>query len=527
MTVDAPLAATALTHGLERGGGLVIALLAAAVVSLPGRRISRRGRAILIGAVLILTPLLLALALWNNPKLAPFHHHPVRGIAAIAAVLLVIAVLAYLINRYEQALPLLAIAALPFRIPLGTVSDGLLLPLYAVIAAGALVFVARAWARASNEPEDDSAGRRLRLPELALSAYVVVYALQALYTPDAGTNSGLLRAVENIGFFYVPFALLFHLLRRVRWSVELLRRCLLVLLALAGVFVLVGLGELADGSHLLFNRSLDQDAYFVRINSLFYDPNIYGRFLALTMIVLGVVLLFERRPRFVIAIAGALGLMWVGLLFSLSQSSMAALLAGLAVAAVGTWGRRAATVAAVLAVLAVAGAVAFALASGNSADDLTSGRSSLVTGGVDLFKARPLFGYGSGSFSDEYLAHLSRRPNTFEHFEHLPFIAPTTSDSHTIPVTIAAEQGIAGLALYALLLVACFRELFGAGLLNGPRGAEWMARLAIAAAFAGLVVHTLFYADFLEDPSTWVLLAVGAALARAAADSSHAAPAPT
>jgi hypothetical protein len=107
----------------------------------------------------------------------------------------------------------------------------------------------------------------------------------------------VLKAVENVGFFYVPFALLFFLLARITWSSELLRRCLLVLLALAAVFVLVGLGELADGSHLLFNRGLDQDAYFVRINSLFYDPNIYGRFLALTMILLGVVVLFERRPR--------------------------------------------------------------------------------------------------------------------------------------------------------------------------------------------------------------------------------------
>jgi putative inorganic carbon (HCO3(-)) transporter len=40
------------------------------------------------------------------------------------------------------------------------------------------------------------------------------------------------------------------------------------------------------------------------------------------------------------------------------------------------------------------------------------------------------------------------------------------------------------------------------------------ARAAIATAFVALVVHTLFYADFLEDPSAWALLAVGAALAR-------------
>ena len=33
------------------------------------------------------------------------------------------------------------------------------------------------------------------------------------------------------------------------------------------------------------------------------------------------------------------------------------------------------------------------------------------------------------------------------------------------------------------------------------------------AAFTALIVHTLFYAGFLEDPATWVLLAIGASLA--------------
>ena len=40
------------------------------------------------------------------------------------------------------------------------------------------------------------------------------------------------------------------------------------------------------------------------------------------------------------------------------------------------------------------------------------------------------------------------------------------------------------------------------------------ARVAVAAAFAALLFHTLLYADFLEDPITWTLLAIGVALAR-------------
>jgi O-antigen ligase len=292
------------------------------------------------------------------------------------------------------------------------------------------------------------------------------------------------------------------------------------------LFVLVGFIELASG-RLLFNRSLDADAYFVRINSLFYDPNIYGRFLALMMIVLTVALLFTRRRRAIQLAAAALALMWAGLALSLSQSSVVALLAGFAVAAVGVWGRRAAAVVAVLAVLGVAGALAIALHSNNSANDLTSGRSSLVRGGIDLFADRPLAGYGSGSFSTEYLAHVPKHQNSFERRWQLPVALPATTDSHTTAITIAAEQGLVGLALYAALLIACFARLFGGGLFAPLRTPEGVARLAVAAAFTGLVVHTLFYADFLEDPTTWVLLAVGVALAPRRASPLPTATAPT
>ena len=41
----------------------------------------------------------------------------------------------------------------------------------------------------------------------------------------------------------------------------------------------------------------------------------------------------------------------------------------------------------------------------------------------------------------------------------------------------------------------------------------WIARAAILAAFVALLVHTLAYAGFFEDPITWVLLSVGSSLA--------------
>jgi hypothetical protein len=40
-------------------------------------------------------------------------------------------------------------------------------------------------------------------------------------------------------------------------------------------------------------------------------------------------------------------------------------------------------------------------------------------------------------------------------------------------------------------------------------------QVGVAAAFTAVVVHTLIYAAFLEDPLTWVLLGVATALAGA------------
>ena len=72
-------------------------------------------------------------------------------------------------------------------------------------------------------------------------------------------------------------------------------------------------------------------------------------------------------------------------------------------------------------------------------------------------------------------------------------------------MTVAAEQGIVGLALYAALLVAAFLTLFSGAGRSPPR-------IAVAACFAALVLHTWVYADFLEDPMTWTLLGIGVAL---------------
>ena len=46
-------------------------------------------------------------------------------------------------------------------------------------------------------------------------------------------------------------------------------------------------------------------------------------------------------------------------------------------------------------------------------------------------------------------------------------------------------------------------------------GSSNIGRAAVLATFTALIVHTMAYAGFFEDPITWVLLAVGVSLAAA------------
>jgi putative inorganic carbon (hco3(-)) transporter len=498
------IVATTVAHGLSKAGLILDALLAAEALCSLGR--SRR---IAVAGMLVLTPLLLAGALWKSTQVLHLRHHPLLAVAGIVAALAAIAVLASVLRSRPSLLALFAVVALPFRFSLlsgGT--GGVLLVLYLVIAAGAVALVV--W----GPPERGSAAAPAGAPpaeprvgwlERALALFVVLYAIGALYTPD------LAKAAEQICFFYVPFALLFVLLAQVRWTREVLERCALAVVALALAFAAVAAVEYA-ARRLLFHAALNANQRYFRVNSLFYDPNIYGRFLALTMVLVAAAMMWENSRRRVLLAAAVLALLWFGLLGSVSQSSIVALLAGLVVIAAFRYPVRATAAVAAL-VLAVAVVVAIAasgtlhlsLSDTNAANNATRGRASLVKEGVDLFADRPLAGFGSASFSCEYLRHTRRAP---AYACGSPVTPGVTSDSHTTPVTIAAEQGVIGLLAYIALLVAAVATLARGGLRRAP------VRVALLAAFVALVVHTWAYADFLEDPIAWALLAVGAALAR-------------
>lgn len=512
------LSLAALSGPLPKLGVVLVALLVAAALLAP----DVRARAPAMLGALVLSPVLLLSDIWSSPQLRVVHRHPLLALVGAIVGLAVLAALAMVIARRPPLLALLSVLALPFRVPIqaGGKASNLLVPLYLVVAAGALAWIVPTLAASRRERRGRAAVRSRRpegrhgadpVPEPApvpaattpspvlwlqrlLAMYVVLYGIQAVYSPDFRT------ALQNMVFFYVPFALLFQLLRSLQWTPQLMRKCLQLLVALALIFSVIGFVEYATKTIILNPKLVvanDLHTYFT-VNSVFFDPDIFGRFLALVMILLATLLLYPRSQRQPVGVAAVLAVLWACLVLTLSRSSLGALLVGLAVLAALRYEPSRALVVAVVVIGCGAAAVAaspttFGLNQG--INGASSGRGGLVSGGLSLFADRPLWGYGSGSFSTEYHHHHRATP---------------LSASHAIPVTVAAEQGLIGeLSYAALVLTALFC------LLRQARGDP--VRSALGAAFAALVFHTMLYADFLEDPVTWVLLGIGVAMAAASA----------
>jgi O-antigen ligase len=490
-----------LSDFLAGAGVLLAAAASAAAILLPAGRL--RSAAMLLA--LALFPALILGDQWHSRQIADLRDDPEQLAALALAALAASAALAAAFRRWPILLPLAIVFALPFRIPLHAGGDtaNLLVPLYLVISGGVLASAWRAFRPSGTifpeggavaEPVD--AGPARFLP-WALAGFVLLYALQTLYSPDFS------KSLQNVCFFFVPFSLAYTLLRDVDWSGRLLGLVLWVVGLEAVAFVVVGSVEWLSRD-LFWNdqviRSNEFHTYF-RVNSIFWDPNIYGRYLALATVLAMSALLWAREQRAFALLTALVAVLWIGLVPTFSQSSFAALLAGLAVLAALRWSWRW-TLGAV-ALLAVGGVVVVLFAGGVSKlspDRLnvdTGGRANLVSGGAKLFARRPVWGYGAGSFPRAYEEHVATRK------------APV-SVSHTEPVTVAAEQGVIGLAAYLALIVVALGTM-SSGLFTTRAGS--VARVAVLATFVALLVHTMAYAGFFEDPITWVLLAAAAALA--------------
>jgi O-antigen ligase len=512
-----------MVDGALAAGAIAAAAAAAAGIVVRRRRMS----AVCMALALAVAAALLASDRWDDPRVVDLRESEAVLAAAIVAASVVIAALAVAIRRIPALFVLLAVAALPFRIPidLGGETSNLLLPLYAVIAAGVAAAI---WAPEADGREQDPPlppgfpGSAARWLPLVLAALVVLYAVQLTYSDDF--SNGL----QNLCFFYLPYSALFALLLRVRWSAKLLLGVLGIVVAEAALFALVAFVQHA-ARDIFWNPDVQAANLFhpyFRVNSLFWDPNILARYLAVVTAVLAAVVLATRSPKLAVAATATAIVLIAAMVLTFSQTGFVALLAGLVILAALRWSARW-TLA--LGGIAAAAAVAFVLAGGAELDfslerenviSETSGRSELISGGLELAEDHPVVGIGSGSFSQ-----------TFE--ERFGSKQAAATVSHTEPVTILAEQGAVGLLLYvAMLAIAIASLLAGIGPLAPglrgfaaaperapPAGGEArtvlaVARWAVIAAFVVMLVHSLAYAAFLIDPITWTLLAMGLALVR-------------
>jgi hypothetical protein len=413
---------------------------------------------------------------------------PLRVAAVVAGAFFVLAA-AGLLARFPAVVPVAVLAAAPFRVPvtLGDQEAFLLVPLYAVLAAAAL---ALAW-RALGAADLPALPGALALPA---AAFVALSGISLLWTDDlrAGT-------IELL-FFLFPFAVLVVCVGRGPFAPWLPRALVATVAALASVFAGIGLWQQWSGQ-LFFAPDLEvANAYttYFRVTSLFKDSSLYGRELVVAVVVLLAVLWLGRLRLWLGA--ALIGFLFAGLYFSYSQSSMAALV--VAVLAVSFLAAdRVSRIVLAAGVLAVAASSAVLLATSvrdDSLQRLTSGRSSLVSTSTDVFVSHPVAGVGVGAQPLASRGESGGRRET------------ERNASHTTPLTIAAELGALGLVAYAALLLGAARLLLAALRCERALG------LTLGGVFVALLVHSLVYSGFFENPVTWGVLALAAAATDAA-----------
>ena len=421
--------------------------------------------------------------------LLPHGHRPLLAAAAVVGLGLA-AGGAWLLRRWPPLLAFAALACFPARIPVnvGTTNANLLVPLYGVVAAAA---IALAWELLHG----DERARELGPLAWPLAAFVAWTGLTILWVADV--RQGAIALL----FYYLPFGLLAVGFARLPWS----RRWLVALYAqlalMAAVFALIGMYQWATRDVFWNPKVIVGNAYapFYRVNSVFWDPSIYGRFLVIAILASLAIALSTRAARVAAVLAVGIAITWIGLLFSFSQSSFVALIAGVLVAAAFAWQWRVIAAAGLAAVVLVS--VGFAAPNirdslfDHSFNRVTSDRYSLVTNGLRIAEHHPVGGVGIGGFRQAYAKR-----------QHLKGREPKKAASHDTPVTVVAETGVPGLLLFCWLL--------GAALLLTLRRVEGgfvhRTRLVAGLALGAIAVHSLFYNALFEDPMAWALFGLAA-----------------
>jgi O-antigen ligase len=439
---------------------------------------------------------------------------PAWAVGVAAGVVVGLGVAAFLV-RVILSRPWLWFAllglALPWRIPvpIGGESRNLLLPLYALLLIGlAAWIVGRLRGRLGARGE---ASTPLDLP---IAAFVAFSLVSILWTSDG--REGAVKAV----FFLIPFVLLYRLV--VAWWRQAPGGRVLAATTIGLAVPVAVLAVVQYAAKWIFwNDRLDQaNAYgrFFRVNGIFFDPNILGRFLMVAILAGAATAMIARRsPTVLVALAGC-GVCAAGVVVTFSRSTALGLIVALAILAVRAFGwKRTTVVGGALAIVLGAGAIAAntnvrrALTDADRLERVSEGRFDLVKGGLEVWAEDPIAGTGLGAFANRYEEIL-----TPEEQRRARVVI-----SHNAPITVLTEVGLIGFALFLILGAATIRALLRAAgpapqaralMASGtPDVAGWTALTALAM-LAGIFVHSLLYSALFEDPYTWVIAAAGVAV---------------
>jgi len=185
-------------------------------------------------------------------------------VAAIAGAIVLGPLLAWVFRREPWLVAYGALAFVPLRVHFA--HHQLLVPLYAVAlgAAGLLLW---------QLVEGDERTRELGVASWPLALYLAWVGLSLEWSVDVHT------AAIDLLAFYIPFAILALAIARLPWQQSRVRLLYAELVAMALVFVAVGLYQY-ETRNIVQNlklKTINAYAAFFRVNSVFFDPSIYGR----------------------------------------------------------------------------------------------------------------------------------------------------------------------------------------------------------------------------------------------------------
>jgi O-antigen ligase len=285
---------------------------------------------------------------------------------------------------------------------------------------------------------------------------------------------------------------------------------------IVGAFLLaaIGLALVAIAQRLfgVFNWRqilIQSDDYSYRANATFADPNNLARYFAIAMsLAAGLILVTGPRRQTIYLAIPTLVVGAVGIVATASRSGwLMLILCTFLVVMIAPISRYAK---ARLVAFSVAGLVALLtmlLAQGGTDAErvrsLASGvqvigqREFLIRAGLQMFKDNPLIGVGSGNYQHALIV---------SYLDLIPPWARTTL-SHTSLVSILAELGLIGAAIFALVAMRIGISITGAYFATK----QAYSRLIIGwlgVSLIGIVFHSQSEGRLLDEPYLWLLLAL-------------------